>query len=77
MIRNYVRQHLDEHFKIQIAGKRQKNMAYKWAFEFLKTEMLKTSTSFVKSIGQRFVIKGKLYNKGRSSSGAIITNVPV
>ena len=38
-------------------------MTYKWILAILKIEMLKTSTSFVKIIGQRFVIKGTLNRK--------------
>ena len=40
--------------------KRQENMTYRWIFAILKIEMLKTSLSAVKRIGQRYVIKGTL-----------------
>ena len=38
-------------------------MIYKWIFSILKIEMLKTSLSDMKRIGQRFVIKGILNRK--------------
>ena len=38
-------------------------MTYKWIFETLKIEILKTSTSSVKRIGEMFVIKDTLNRK--------------
>ena len=60
MVPSNVRQYFDEHLKNRIAGKREENKIYKWIFAILKIEMLKTPTSSVKRIEQRFVIKGTL-----------------
>ena len=49
---------VDEYLKNGIAWKRQKNMIYKWIFEILKIEKVKTLLSAVKKIGKRFVTKG-------------------
>ena len=52
-------------------------MTYKLIFAILKIEILKTSLSAVKRIGQRFVIKGKLNRKigsGRPRTSTIKHN---
>ena len=51
MIPRKVRQHLDEHLKNNIAGKRQENKTYKWIFEILREKNVKTFLSAVKRIG--------------------------